>query len=289
MKIDRIIVTSDDNPEYQSYWPYFAMVCKHVGLFPTLVWVTSSTGEFPYPSEYGSIVRVKKVTIFSSAHQALILRFLALAGLPGVNTLGDIDVFVSSKRYEEILSENYREEGLLAYAGEDPNTFLRENKIWENWVPQIRTQGITAKNTVIQKVLSSNNIHVSDNNFWSEQIAQEILKMPRDYISYPAAFDPNNNNDQFWMSQLLHHHMMLTPDFRIQYLKPPRENTRDYPFGESSFWWPKWAEMPKLQKDLEKEGVSFDSNIVQEYIAIHWYRDKTKISTKKVVDCILSR
>ena len=181
--------------------------------------------------------------------------------------------------------EKYPDTRLVAYAGEDPNTFLRENRVWSTWVPQVRIQGISGSNVLVQQILLSNGIHISEDLFWSESIGYEIQKMSREYIAYPKAFE-FKSDDQVWISQLLHCHMMKVPSFELEYMKPTPE-VRDYPFGSSALYWPKWVDMPKLREDLEKTGAIFDPNIIRKYIAIHWYRDNTKISTKKVTEAIL--
>ena len=84
-----------------------------------------------------------------------------------------------------------------------------------------------------------------------------------------------NGTDQLLITQLFHHHKM-TVDLSI----------RGIDFGKK-FWWPAWDTMPGIQKDVEERGI--DLNIIKNHIALHWYRDPTKISTKKIVDAILSQ
>ena len=120
-----------------------------------------------------------------------------------------------------------------------------------------------------------------------EDIEKQILNMPNLNNSYPEAFEFKLGSDQLWISQVLHHHMMITEttnDWKIKQLE--RVGIENGVFG-GPLWWPDWENMLKIRKDVENSEKAIDEYSLLSYPALHWYRDSTKIATKKLVKAIL--
>ena len=104
MKIDNVLITSNDNPLYSSYWPYTSELWGHFGLCPTLLRITENPNiPFAHPSAFGKIIPLMAIPKAPIVAQALMLGLLAAADTPGINWVTGIDIFpLSIKRIEQV-------------------------------------------------------------------------------------------------------------------------------------------------------------------------------------------
>ncbi len=110
MKIDNAILSVDDNPLYQRFWPLTSELWHLMGIKPKLYWVTDSQEKnFPFPSPYGI---VEKIPILHMGIQkseggesndsffcSMWARMYGCAVTPGINMGTDLDIFPLDKKY----------------------------------------------------------------------------------------------------------------------------------------------------------------------------------------------
>lgn len=124
MKIDKIIFSSNDNPDYLFYWEINAKVCREVlEIEPVLFWITDEDSDF-YHDGHGLVKKIKKLpdhiieewgqTFHSSAFQAQNVRLWGTKFFPEeVCLTSDIDLILFNNKY---LDENV--------IGADPDDFV---------------------------------------------------------------------------------------------------------------------------------------------------------------------
>lgn len=99
LRIDRVIVSSDDNPLYLPFWPLVAKTWKQlVGITPTLLLVASA--DVPVDESLGTVIRCEPIPGIPTAFHAQVVRLLAPAYFKDeVCLISDIDMIPLSKDY----------------------------------------------------------------------------------------------------------------------------------------------------------------------------------------------
>lgn len=99
MKIDKAIVSSDDNKFYLDFWPLVSKVWKtKFNITPVLLYVSDS--EVVPSTEYGEVVRYKPVKDIPVYLQTLWVRYFHPSVEPETTwCISDIDMFPISKEY----------------------------------------------------------------------------------------------------------------------------------------------------------------------------------------------
>lgn len=293
MKIDRIIVSVDDNPNYQAYWPYFAKACVYwLGLTPVLVWVASNPKkEFPYPSEYGTVIVLPQLPRVNVAFQSKLCRWIAAATMTGINTMNDIDMLFLSSRtllpYQSVPDDA----NFVVWSNSDPK-FLREDRLLEDesqFIPMIFSGFWAGDREALQTVFATNGIDISSTgclqDVWNNQLASQILDIPRNYLGYPSAVARGSQykyfSDQRYMNQLYHHHYMVNKTAKLPFWYPLTGMHSNCTFGESRIWWPSATEIKRARQALQ-EGNKLDVDLSL-YDAIHWYRDSRNSPTLELL------
>lgn len=99
MKIDKAIVSSDDNPFYLDFWPLVSRVWKEkFGITPVLLYVSDS--EYEPTTEYGEVYKYKPVEGVPVYLQTLWVRYFHPSTEPETTwAISDIDMFPVSREY----------------------------------------------------------------------------------------------------------------------------------------------------------------------------------------------
>lgn len=91
IKIDRVILSSNENLDYLEYWPLASRAWKKLGFMPTLILVTEDS--IAADTTYGDVVRFKPIPHISTVFQAQCIRLLAPAWFPDdICVIADIDL-----------------------------------------------------------------------------------------------------------------------------------------------------------------------------------------------------
>ena len=98
MKIDKVIVSCNDNPFYSDYWPVVSRVWKEmIGIEPVLVYLGDAS---KLSSEYGTVVELEKLDNVPIHTQAQWARYWYTQFEPDTMWLiSDIDMMPLSKQY----------------------------------------------------------------------------------------------------------------------------------------------------------------------------------------------
>jgi hypothetical protein len=99
MKIQKAIVSSDDNRFYLDFWPSVSKVWKQkFGITPVLLYISDS--DFEPTTEFGEVVRYKPLEDFPLYLQTLWVRYFHPSTEPETTwIISDIDMFPISKEY----------------------------------------------------------------------------------------------------------------------------------------------------------------------------------------------
>lgn len=289
MKINKVIVSVDDNPSYQQYWPFFAEACySKLNIKPTLLWVASNPKKaFPYPSDMGEIIVVPQLPRLNVAFQSKLVRWIAAATMEDVSMVNDIDmIFISSQvlaPYQTLDSTAQ----IVVWSNNDPS-FLRENRLLEDttqFIPMIFSGFLAGNGEWLRDVFESNGIPLSSGSLiqnWTKALADRILSIPSDYVGYPSAFTWSSSkyvyfSDQRYMNQLYHHYYMSNPSAKLPTWYPLTGMHKNCTFGEAKIWWPSVTEIGHARVELRETGAL--STDLSQYDAIHWYRESLRNPT----------
>lgn len=116
MKIDKVIMSCDDNESYLKLWPYVSKVCKlSLGLTPVLFHITDEYSDFIH-DEYGIVKKIKRHPKLSTAFQSQIYRLYGTKYFYNENCLiSDIDMFIFNKDYFVKQVELYDDNDFIVY------------------------------------------------------------------------------------------------------------------------------------------------------------------------------
>ena len=116
MKIDKIILASDDNPNYLDLWKYVSKVCKlTLGVTPVLFHITDEYSDF-CTDEYGIVKKIKKHPNISTSFQAQLYRLYGSKFFWNETCLiSDIDMFIFNYEYFINQVTEYSESDFVIY------------------------------------------------------------------------------------------------------------------------------------------------------------------------------
>ena len=99
MRVDRVILASDDNPDYLEFWPLMAKAWKQlIGVKPTLFLVADESVQVD--STVGDVIRFEPVPGMKTSYQAQVIRILAPAFFENeVSIISDIDTLPINRDY----------------------------------------------------------------------------------------------------------------------------------------------------------------------------------------------
>lgn len=116
MKIDKVIMSCNDNENYLELWPYVSKVCKlTLGITPVLFHITDEYSDFII-EKYGIVKKVKKHPELSSEFQSQIYRLYGTKFFYNENCLvSDLDMLIFNKEYFINQVENYNDDCFITY------------------------------------------------------------------------------------------------------------------------------------------------------------------------------
>lgn len=120
MKIDYVIIGSDENPYYYDFWPIISKVWKKVfNVTPVLGLISNVDSEIE-ESEYGLVKKFKKVEGVDVGLQSQIVRLFLPKFLNGNCLISDIDMIPLSKKYFTDNSSGLTDNNLIVYSSDNP-------------------------------------------------------------------------------------------------------------------------------------------------------------------------
>ncbi|MGC2310861.1 MAG: hypothetical protein WA432_04530 [Candidatus Babeliaceae bacterium] len=98
--LDRVILTSDNNPLYSEFWPVIARVWQQlIGVRPTLIFIDDGSA-IEFDDTCGDVIRFKAIPDIPTAFQAQVIRLLApVLFKDEICIISDIDMLPLSRSY----------------------------------------------------------------------------------------------------------------------------------------------------------------------------------------------
>lgn len=120
MKINYVIMGSDENPMYLDFWPHVSKIWKtKIGVTPVLGLITNQESDF-IETEYGLIKKFKKIPDIESSLQSQIVRLYLTKYLNGYSLISDIDMLPLSKKYFLDNAKQVTENNVIVYSSDNP-------------------------------------------------------------------------------------------------------------------------------------------------------------------------
>lgn len=201
MKIDNVIMSVNDNPAYQRFWPLVAELWALIGIKPKLYWVTESVAEYPYPSPFGIIEKIGIAKGASSFQCSILARLYGCTATEGINMISDIDLLPISRKYYIDTVAPYPDNALVHLSSE-----LGYVATW-NTLPACYFIG---QREIFIKLLLTNPVAFKGSVSWDENFVQELVLVTRN-AKYPHLIE---NNEELLFQKLLHYgHQQTEPQF----------------------------------------------------------------------------
>jgi len=180
MKIDNVIMSVNDNKNYQWFWPIVSEIWYLLNkIHPVLYWVTetSEQTEFPYPSKYGEIRRVRPLR--NDPHlSCLLVRLTGAIEIPGINIISDIDLFPVSRSFfvDQIkdISNN-----TLVHLSSELDYVAKYGKLPMAFY--------VARNTIFRKLLTLNSDR--ETMLWNEDFIDDFIAVTGNLDTYSKMND----------------------------------------------------------------------------------------------------
>lgn len=120
MKIDYVIVSSNENPYYLDFWPIISKVWKEkFNITPVLGLICNENSDFE-ESEYGIIKKFKSIEGVDTGLQSQIVRLFLTKELNGYCLISDIDMIPLSVKYFEECASYLTENNIVVYSSDNP-------------------------------------------------------------------------------------------------------------------------------------------------------------------------
>ena len=117
MKINRVIVSTNDNEEYYQFWPLIASRWRSWGVTPTLAVVSKE--KLDIDENLGDVLYIDPVPGLATSHQAQIVRFFAAASYENeISIISDIDMLCLNKEYFLDSVEAYDDDKFVVYSSD---------------------------------------------------------------------------------------------------------------------------------------------------------------------------
>jgi hypothetical protein len=122
LKINRAIVSTDDNPLYYEFWPLVASAWNNFGIKATVAVV----GNLNLDHSFGSIIKVPVIEGIPSGFIAQVIRFIIPCLFPEeVSIIGDIDMVPLQKKYFTTKITSYSNENIIIFSADAYKSELR--------------------------------------------------------------------------------------------------------------------------------------------------------------------
>lgn len=114
MEIDRVILSTDDNPDYIQFWPIVAKAWKKMGIKPTLALIGDSHTQID--ETLGEVIRFSPIAGVPTALQAQVIRLLLPVYYPDECCLiSDIDILPLRRTYFVDSIKHVPEDAFVVY------------------------------------------------------------------------------------------------------------------------------------------------------------------------------
>lgn len=145
LKIDRVILSTNDNPNYIQFWPVAAKAWQEiVGVRPTLALIASK--EVQVDTRYGDVIRFEPIAGVSTAFYAQCVRLLLPALFPTEGCLlADIDMMPLQRKF---FIDNIKK------ISDDAFVIYRDKAYWF-WKPRVYMCYNAAKGKVFQEIFGA--------------------------------------------------------------------------------------------------------------------------------------
>ena len=149
MKIDYVIISSDDNPLYKDFYPIVAKKWNDLGF--KVYYINITNIDEIINNEFGVIHRVKKLPFVSSAFQSQVIRLFSCNFINGNLLMSDIDMLpLNADYFNQYLSE-LTKNNIIIYSGQPYNN-----------VPYYSMCYVLANSELLKKILSIEGISFGD-------------------------------------------------------------------------------------------------------------------------------
>jgi len=148
MKIDRVILATDNNQEYYGFWPLVAKRWSSWGIKPELFVIAQNN--LNIDDTLGNITYIKPIKGFSSAQQAQIVRFFGATKYKDeVCLISDIDMMPLNKDYFVQNVADYDDNNIVFYSSD---AYLPENPAY----PAYPMCYMSAQGKTFEEIIKSN-------------------------------------------------------------------------------------------------------------------------------------
>jgi len=115
LKLDRVILSSDNNLKYINFWPITAKAWKNiVGVIPTLALIANSS--IKVDKSFGDVIRFEPIENIPTGFQAQVIRLLLPVFFPNSGCItSDIDMIPLQKDYFINYASNILDKDFLVY------------------------------------------------------------------------------------------------------------------------------------------------------------------------------
>lgn len=121
---NRVILSTDDNPDYIQFWNVFAPVWRQFDLRPTLVYVTSSPNWDAIDQQLGDVVVTSPLDGIWTGNQAQSIRLLIPSEFPDdFCVLSDIDLLPLRKSFFFERAVEAQDDQIVIYRNSYPHLF----------------------------------------------------------------------------------------------------------------------------------------------------------------------
>ena len=155
MKIDKIIFSCDDNPNYLKFWKLNSELCiKVLGITPVLFHVTDEETGF-INDDYGLIKKIKRISEKSTVLQSQAYRFFGASQFSDeICILSDIDMFLFNASYVKHISEQMQDCDLLITSADAYDNDRPECRMFNpSGTPRYPVCYVVASGMIFKKIL----------------------------------------------------------------------------------------------------------------------------------------
>ena len=164
MKLDRAILSSNDNSKYLDFWPYVSRAWRElIGIEPVLFFI-GEAGRVEELSKYGQVIQVPVLPEWDIVNQAQSIRLWSGTKFPDENLIiSDLDMLPINPEYFNNCITNTPDDFLISYTSDVLNFgfYLRS--------PQLPMCYLAAKGNTFNEILG-----ISKSTSWEEFVS--ILK-----------------------------------------------------------------------------------------------------------------
>lgn len=115
MKINRAIVSTNNNPDYYQCWPLVAKAWRNIGIEPTIAVI----GDINIDHSLGTVIKFPEIDGIESSFISQVTRFLVPILFPNdVCIIGDIDMIPLSREYFNKTIESISNEDFVVYSSD---------------------------------------------------------------------------------------------------------------------------------------------------------------------------